>query len=69
MKFKITDRHKVPTSNLGVPLKYPFDEIQVGQSFSVSEEEMLSARRAAHQYGVRHGKKFATRGTRIWRTV
>ena len=67
MSFRITDKHKPPANNVGLPLKYPFDKLLVGHSFDVSEDQKLSARRAAHQYGERHGQKFRTRGRRIWR--
>jgi len=69
MGYRITDKHSVPANNIGMPLKYPFDKLLVGQSFDVTEDEKLSARRAAHQYGERHGHKFKTRGRRIWRVA
>ncbi len=67
MTYRISDKHAAPAVNRGVALKYPFSKLKVGQSFTVSEDEKLSARRAAHNYGQRHGQKFMTRGTRIWR--
>lgn len=51
--------------------KYPFAEMEVGDSILFCESDMKSARSCSHAFGVRHGMKFTTRlvdgGMRIWR--
>lgn len=52
--------------------KYPLEEMDIGDSISISGlAEFLSARGAAYMYGKRNGLKFSTRqdgdGGRIWR--
>lgn len=59
----------------GIPVKknkYPFPEMDVGQSFFIATDlEARKIRRAATAYGSRTGKKFSTRkikgGYRCWR--
>lgn len=61
-------------SNIPVPLfrkscsLYPFDTMEVGDSFLAEEANVRSA---AGQYSKRHGRKFTTRavegGYRVWR--
>ena len=50
---------------------YPFGEMDVGDSFLVTDRTPGSVSNAACQYGKRHGKKFITRsmnkGIRVWR--
>jgi hypothetical protein len=51
---------------------YPFDEMEVGDSFVVIDQAKFEgARVAAYNHGVRKEKKFASRrvteGVRIWR--
>jgi hypothetical protein len=60
-----------------IPLsaKYPFPDMEVGDSFFIPANIAQTARMAAHQHGVRYGKKFCTRsvkegkhkGVRVWR--
>lgn len=55
-------------------LKYPFDDMQVGDSFLITEAGMVkNARSAAWMYSRRHGMKFSCRkvdgGWRVWRTA
>lgn len=66
----------------GIPLKqrrsYPFEEMEVGDSFFVGFEEgnpnnvRAAVYSSASSYGSRHNKRFATRiqgdGVRVWRT-
>lgn len=55
--------------------KYPFGELDVGDSFFWSETPVERTRNAAFNYGKAHGKKFMTRtceesgvkGCRVWR--
>jgi hypothetical protein len=51
--------------------KYPFAEMEIGDSIFFAEYAMKSARSCSHAFGVRNGMKFTTRlvdgGMRIWR--
>ncbi|CAH1657586.1 hypothetical protein CHELA1G11_13031 [Hyphomicrobiales bacterium] len=53
--------------------RYPFYELNVGESFHISgsEKDMQAVRVAACHYGRRHGRKFTVRaedeGGRCWR--
>ena len=55
-------------------LKFPFDQMQVGSSFSVQDEaDKKRAVPAAHAYGRIHNMKFKTKTTdkilTIWRVA
>lgn len=55
-------------------LKYPFDDMQVGDSFLITDAGMVkNARSAAWMYSKRHRMKFSCRkvdgGWRVWRTA
>ncbi|MBK8810786.1 MAG: hypothetical protein IPN69_08665 [Acidobacteria bacterium] len=67
----------------GVPLekrqpykkgRFPFDSMEVGDSFVVDKNQYKNARASAALYGKRNGKTFATRtladktNVRVWRT-
>lgn len=58
----------VPEVRRGAQRKYPFPDMEVGDSICVGERR---AAYAAHEWGRKHGKKFAQRkngdGLRIWR--
>ena len=41
--------------------KWPFHEMEVGDYFEVQVVDANSARTASHQYGKKHGCKFASR--------
>lgn len=51
--------------------KYPFAEMEIGDSILFCGSDMKKARSYSHAFGVRHGMKFVTRlvdgGMRIWR--
>lgn len=52
--------------------RYPFNQMEVGDSFAVPKDaDSKAVRTAAYCYGGRHGMKFACRkvddGYRIWR--
>ncbi len=51
--------------------KWPFSELEVGDSTLILQEERNAAAKAACWYGKRSGKRFALRkvddGVRIWR--
>ena len=60
-------------SRHGRPSKYPFSEMQVGQSFVVNEESLSGVRASASNYGKKTSSKFAVRKCadglyRCWRT-
>jgi hypothetical protein len=59
--------------NLG-RLKYPFDDMHVGDSFLITDPGMVkNARSAAWMYAKRHGQRFSCRrvedGWRVWRVA
>lgn len=46
-------------SKAGAPTKYPFDSLNVGQSFKIKEDASIQSLRClAYQHGVSKGKKF-----------
>lgn len=59
----------------GIPLrlyyKYPFGDMEVGDSFFAENIKTSCLANAAHQYGTRHNMKFTCRkegtGSRVWR--
>jgi len=66
--FELKDDVKMPGRRGGRKPKYPFADMEVGQSFEIP----ANGRTAASVYGARTNKKFATRkmedGTfRCWR--
>ncbi len=80
--YEIEDGHEMPTpGQSGAPIKYPFGEMEVGQSFFVAPDNRAAVRKnstssrvaaAASYYGKRHGKKFTCQkqpcgGYRVWR--
>lgn len=77
--YEIEDGIPIPPAKYGLPRKYRFHEMEVGQSFFVPtpQGETYSCKRqtkvfnAAFGYGRRHGMKFTTRregdGVRVWR--
>jgi len=72
--YTVVSSVKMPEyRNAGRPNKYPFKEMEKGQSFVVSLKEYFSARSAAYTFGFRHRKKFSARKigdhARIWRTA
>ena len=72
MKFKIDKNIPMPAIKHG-NAKYPFDEMEVGDSILVKGVAAArSCKQAAYKYGKQNGKKFAARaaanGARIWRT-
>lgn len=55
----------------GRPNKYPFPDMDVGDSFAVPLDEVSSVRNAAYAWAFRHDWKLAVRktdeGARCWR--
>ena len=60
-------------SRRGRPRKYPFPDMEIGDSIIMGKLKHNSARVCASKYGRKAGKKFETRVTkgkmRIWRTA
>lgn len=61
-------------SGIPIPKKFPFDEMQVGDSFAIPPEvKRGTVRIAAMRYGDKHGMTFVTKkmpdgSYRCWRT-
>ncbi len=67
--FEVVSNKTAPTSRS----KYPFDKMNVGDSFEVTDQNMFASTRvAAIGYGKRKGQKFTSRSRdgvlTIWRT-
>ncbi len=71
--YQIESNIPIPELAGRKPPKYPFDSMNVGDSFRVSAEEVKSARQSAFAYARRKNVKFSTRhdgdGLRIWKTA
>jgi len=73
MSFEIEKNHVVPASvdGLGRREKYPWSQMEVGDSFFVKDGEVRKVAGAACHAGRRAGKKFVVRavdgGVRAWR--
>jgi hypothetical protein len=73
-EYQITNQVPIPkrAGKLGKPIVYPFEDMNVGDSFLVTDVRKFDAsRNSACKYGQRHNKKFVTsftdEGVRIWR--
>jgi len=72
--FQIDRGLPIPEVIKGRPMKYPFADMQVGDSFSVTLKQGRNASTAARVYAHRHpGVQFTSRkdveNFRIWRTA
>ncbi len=73
MTFKIEDGHAIPASRRATVrrAKYPWADLEVGQSFFVPGAALRSMGSTASHAGRRSGKKFIARavegGVRVWR--
>ena len=71
MEIKIEKGIPIPAGQQGAPRKYPFDEMEIGDSFLVAEEKIRSVRALASLAKKKNGMKVATRkvdgGFRVWR--
>lgn len=61
----------IPITSWGSRTKYPFADMEVGDSFATDEKRV---RAAVHTWSLKHGREFVTRkqtdGTiRVWRTA
>jgi len=73
MTFKIEDEHAIPAARQhnGRREKYPWSQLDIGQSFLVKDVALRSMSSTASHAGRRNGKKFIAReadgGVRVWR--
>jgi hypothetical protein len=73
MSFEIEDKHAIPAARQhnGRREKYPWSQLDVGQSFFVEGGSLRSMSSTASHAGRRNGKKFIARavdgGVRVWR--
>ena len=76
MTIKIDDDIKLPPRKrgLGRPAKYPFAQLQIGQSFfcagevnSFSGLQAYHAKRTGFTFTARSATEAGVKGTRIWR--
>jgi hypothetical protein len=73
MSFEIEDEHAIPAArqHSGRREKYPWSQLDVGQSFFVKDARLRSMTSTASHAGRRNGKKFIARaadgGVRVWR--
>ncbi len=73
MTFKIEDEHAIPAARQhnGRREKYPWSQLDIGQSFLVKDVALRSMSSTASHAGRRNGKKFIAReaegGIRVWR--
>lgn len=70
--FQIEKTIAPPSTNRGRGWKYPFGEMEVGDSFLADQSQNWSSiRQAANMWGKRHGVRFTTArvdgGIRVWR--
>jgi hypothetical protein len=73
MSFEIENEHAIPAARQhnGRREKYPWSQLDVGQSFFVKGGALRSMSSTASHAGRRNGKKFIARdaegGIRVWR--
>ena len=73
MEFKIEDDHAIPAARQPTVRreKYPWSQLEIGQSFFVGDKSLSSMSSNAAHAGRRNGKKFIARsvdgGVRVWR--
>jgi hypothetical protein len=71
-KVKVDKGVPMPESNLGRPIKYPWNEMEVGDSFIIKTEDYLSVRsNISYRNNVHRDRHFVIRkiedGYRVWR--
>lgn len=68
---KVEKNIPIPNNHPGRKKRYPFDSMEIGDSFETSVIKFNSARSAAWSYGKKSGKVFTSRRFktigRIWR--
>lgn len=70
MDYQIEKNIPISTKRADI-VKYPFSQMEVGDSFTVPIEERHKIAQSAFYFGKKNGKKFATRREidkiRVWR--
>lgn len=70
-EFKIEKGIPAPRYSKGRGLKYPFDKMEVGDSFLATGSKPHVVSSCASNFGKKNSKKFVTRivdgGVRVWR--
>jgi hypothetical protein len=64
------DRYPVPNRDKGRPTKYPWRELQIGQSFFAPSTRVNTAiwsRKTGFRYTQRHVRECGSQGIRVWR--
>jgi hypothetical protein len=59
-RYKIEHGVAMPKSH-GRCLKYPLDEMEVGDSFAIPGSDVSKVRNAAKMFGVRNNRKYSVR--------
>ena len=73
--FKIDSDVPAPKQRAGRPVKYPFSQLEVGQSFFAPHVSAAGVSAASRMFAKRNGGHFSTRtwiengveGARVWR--
>lgn len=72
MMYKIEKGVPIPDRRLKI-IKYPWETMDIGDSFFVEGKHTRNLTGAAHNYGKNHNKIFSCRtvnnGVRVWRTA
>ena len=72
MKIELRGKEPIPPAKPGAPKKYPFDEMEVGDSFVIhcAPEERSAVQGRAHSAAFDRGVKIQTRsvdeGVQVW---
>lgn len=61
MDYTIEKNIPMPPKGSGRPLRYPFDKLEIGDSFVIPTKDYNSVNAAARQYGKRCGMRFTFR--------
>tara|TARA_R100000654_G_scaffold72333_1_gene104106 strand:- start:930 stop:1142 length:213 start_codon:yes stop_codon:yes gene_type:complete len=70
MAYRISRKIAVPATGAGRDLKYPFPELEIGESFEVTTtSEKNAARKRFYNRNQRIATRMTDNGFRIWRIV
>jgi hypothetical protein len=72
--YKIEDKVEIPPRSANRKSQFPFDVMQVGQSFEAPMDKVNALTTSASSFGLKHGQKFTVRRIddktlRCWRTA
>lgn len=71
IEFRIEKGIDLPKFSGDQSRRYPFPDMEVGDSFAIPPEQAIRIRTAANNWGKLNGRKFSTRkhggGYRVWR--